>query len=70
VQLVLDCLDIGDWTGITGNLAKFFLGFVSISFDTVFMMQHYVWYSRSQSSSSDVPAEYADATSEENSALV
>jgi cystinosin len=74
-QLVLDCLDMGDWTGITGNLAKFFLGFVSISFDTAFMLQHYAWYPHSapltsSRSAEGAPAEYADATSEETSALV
>lgn len=44
LQLVFDCWDMNDWTGITGNLAKFFLGFVSIVFDTIFMLQHYVLY--------------------------
>lgn len=44
LQLVFDCADMGDWTGITGNLAKFGLGFVSIVFDLVFMLQHYVLY--------------------------
>lgn len=33
LQLVGDCADFGDWSGITGNLAKFGLGVVSISFD-------------------------------------
>lgn len=47
LQLVGDCFDLKDWTGLTGNLAKFFLGFVSILFDTVFMLQHYVWYPES-----------------------
>ena len=44
LQLVLDCADLGDWTGITGNLAKFGLGFVSIFFDCIFMLQHYVLF--------------------------
>jgi len=44
LQLVLDCADLGDWTGITGNLAKFGLGFVSITFDVIFMLQHYVLF--------------------------
>jgi cystinosin len=45
LQLIFDCADMGDWTGITGNLAKFGLGFVSIVFDILFMLQHYVLYS-------------------------
>ena len=44
LQLVLDCANLGDWTGITGNSAKFGLGFVSIFFDLFFMLQHYVLY--------------------------
>ncbi|KAL7517530.1 hypothetical protein ACHAWX_002449 [Stephanocyclus meneghinianus] len=32
------------WTGIVGNPAKFGLGLVSIFFDVVFMIQHYVLY--------------------------
>lgn len=44
LQLVLDCVDLGDWTGITGNWAKFGLSFVSITFDIVFMLQHVVLY--------------------------
>jgi len=43
-QLVLDCADMGDFTYITGNLAKFGLGFVSILFDLIFMTQHYILY--------------------------
>jgi cystinosin len=45
MQVIFDCADMGDWTGITGNLAKFLLGCVSIVFDVVFMLQHYVLYS-------------------------
>jgi cystinosin len=43
-QLVGDCLNLHDWSGITGNLAKFFLGFVSIVFDIIILLQHYVWF--------------------------
>ena len=44
LQLVFDCADLGDWTGITGNIAKFGLGFVSITFDIMFIVQHYVLF--------------------------
>ena len=44
LQLVLDCLDLRDWTGITGNAAKLGLGSVSIIFDVLFIVQHYVLY--------------------------
>jgi uncharacterized membrane protein YGL010W len=69
LQLVFDCLDMGHWAGITGNLAKLSLGLVSICFDTVFMLQHYVWYGNLRLSA-DVPDEFADATSEEVSSFV
>lgn len=46
LQLVLDCHNMGDWTGITGNLAKFCLGFVSVVFDLMFITQHYILYPR------------------------
>ena len=49
LQLVLDSADLGDFTGITGNLAKFGLGSISILFDIVFMLQHYVLYVDSES---------------------
>ena len=44
MQLVLDCADMKDFSGITGNPAKFGLGFVSIIFDLIFMVQHYCLY--------------------------
>jgi len=44
LQLLLDCWIDDDWTGITGNFAKFGLGFVSIFFDIIFITQHYYFY--------------------------
>ena len=44
LQLILDSWNVNDWTGITGNMAKFMLGFVSILFDLIFICQHYVLY--------------------------
>jgi len=43
-QELLDAGRANDWSGITGNLAKFLLGFVSMVFDVLFMTQHYVLY--------------------------
>ncbi|KAI1759142.1 PQ loop repeat-domain-containing protein [Hypoxylon sp. FL1150] len=43
-QLVLDSWLQGDWSGVTGNPAKFALGNVSMLYDVVFMTQHYVLY--------------------------
>lgn len=44
VQLVIDSALEDDWGGITGNPVKFGLGNVSIFFDVIFMVQHYVLY--------------------------
>ena len=46
LQLVLDCGDMRDWSGITGDLAKFALGTISVVFDLLFMVQHYALYPR------------------------
>ena len=43
-QLMIDCGSTGNWSGLTGDPVKFLLGFVSIIFDLVFMIQHYCLY--------------------------
>ena len=43
-QLVIDSSMQSDWSGITGNPVKLGLGNVSIVFDIVFMVQHYLLY--------------------------
>lgn len=44
LQLVTDASAKGDWSGITGNPAKFGLGNISLVLDIVFICQHYVLY--------------------------
>ena len=43
-QLVIDSSLQSDWSGITGNPVKLGLGNISIVFDVVFMVQHYILY--------------------------
>lgn len=43
-QLVIDSALQNDWTGITGNPVKFGLGNITIVFDIIFFLQHYVLY--------------------------
>lgn len=43
-QLVIDSSLQGDWSGVWGNPVKLGLGNVSIAFDVVFMVQHYILY--------------------------
>eukprot|EP00536_Pseudo-nitzschia_multiseries_P004110 jgi/Psemu1/253294/estExt_Genewise1Plus.C_670024 len=45
LQLVLDCADLKDFSGITHNKAKLALGSLSIVFDIMFLVQHYCLYS-------------------------
>ncbi|GAQ11508.1 cystinosin homolog [Aspergillus lentulus] len=44
LQLVLDSSFQSDWSGITGNPVKFLLSNVTILFDLVFIVQHYILY--------------------------
>lgn len=43
-QLLMDCGITSDWSAITGDVAKFGLGSVSMLFDVVFLVQHYGLY--------------------------
>lgn len=44
LQLLLDCRNTDDWSGIAGDPVKFGLGFVSMLFDVVFIVQHFCLY--------------------------
>ncbi|KAK6038205.1 putative cystinosin [Cooperia oncophora] len=44
LQMVLQCVNVDDWVAFYGNPVKFGLGLVSIFFDIIFMIQHYVLY--------------------------
>jgi cystinosin len=44
LQLILDCNDLNDWGGITGNFVKLALGSVSMLYDILFIVQRYVLY--------------------------
>lgn len=43
-QLLMDSGVTKDWTPVTGNPVKFGLGFASMFFDVIFMVQHYILY--------------------------
>jgi len=43
-QLFLDAYIEQDWEGINGNPAKLWLGIVSMAFDLLFIVQHYILY--------------------------
>ncbi len=53
MQLIIDSSLEADWGGITGNPAKFGLANVSIVFDAMFMLQHYVLYRHAKPTTGD-----------------
>ena len=71
-QLVIDSSLQGDWSGILGNPVKFGLGNVSIFFDVIFMVQHYILYrvkgkSKDDEDSNDVERRGLLSSDEEDS---
>ncbi|KAF1984190.1 hypothetical protein K402DRAFT_395857 [Aulographum hederae CBS 113979] len=51
MQLIIDSSLQADWSGVTGNPAKFALANISIIFDIIFMLQHYVLYTEKRAAS-------------------
>lgn len=52
-QLLVDSLRQGDWSGVTGNPVKLALGNVSMAYDVVFIVQHYVLYGEKTEANED-----------------
>jgi cystinosin len=44
IQMFLLAINYNDWSSIFGSITKFGLGIVSIGFDLIFMVQHYILY--------------------------
>lgn len=53
LQMVLQGWNVNNWSGFSGNPVKFGLGLVSIVFDVLFIIQHYVLYRKSEVPLSD-----------------
>ncbi|KAJ5654675.1 hypothetical protein N7490_001678 [Penicillium lividum] len=49
LQLVMDSSLQNDWSGITGNPVKLFLGNITIVSDLIFITQHYILYQGAES---------------------
>lgn len=43
-QLLLDGYRSGNMIGIQGTISKLLLGAISVTFDIIFILQHFVWY--------------------------
>lgn len=48
IQLIGDAIDLEDYSSITGNMGKLGLSIISLGFDVIFLLQHYVWYRNSE----------------------
>ena len=46
LQLFIDSSLEVDWSGVTGNPAKFLLGNITLMFDIIFFVQHYSLYAK------------------------
>lgn len=44
LQLIIDSSLQADWSGLTGNPVKLGLANISLAFDVIFILQHYVLY--------------------------
>lgn len=49
LQLLIDSFALNDWSSITGNPVKFGLSMLSLGFGLLFIVQHYVLYTKSRS---------------------
>ncbi|KAL1311713.1 hypothetical protein AAFC00_001813 [Neodothiora populina] len=64
MQLIIDSSLQSDWAdGIKGNPVKFGLSLVSLAFDTIFMIQHYVLYAKNNDQVDDEQVEDGERTS-------
>ena len=43
-QMVLQASNTADWSAFYGNPVKFSLGLISMLFDVIFIVQHYILY--------------------------
>ncbi|KAL3454767.1 PQ loop repeat-domain-containing protein [Aspergillus insuetus] len=59
VQLIIDSAFQGDWSGVTGNPIKFLLSNVTIFFDLIFVIQHYVLYRNAEDKDKTNPDVYS-----------
>lgn len=64
LQLFIDGASTHNWSGVIGNPVKFGLGFISMGFDIIFMVQHFVVY-RHHKLGSDREHEEAEALIDE-----
>lgn len=55
LQMFIIAYNYDDWSSLFGNFTKFGLGLISIMFDVLFMLQHYVFYPSGNNALKKVP---------------
>lgn len=72
LQLVIDSALQADWSGMTGNPVKLGLANISLLFDIVFILQHFVLYGpvEERRRKSDVLGDRADGPRTESDPLL
>ncbi len=48
IQMCLLAINYNDWSSLFGSITKLGLGIVSIGFDLIFIIQHYILYKKPQ----------------------
>ncbi|KAG4912350.1 hypothetical protein JHK82_052935 [Glycine max] len=59
-QMVLQSIDQDSWVNFYGNIGKVLLSLVSVFFDIIFIIQHYVLYRGKKSSKLEITTEQED----------
>lgn len=70
LQLVIDSALQADWSGLTGNPVKFGLANISLLFDIVFIVQHFVLYGPVEEGSKDDMFDAANGPRSESDPLL
>jgi cystinosin len=53
IQMFLLAINYNDWSSIFGSITKFGLGIISIGFDLIFIIQHYILYKHNNKQETD-----------------
>ncbi|KAL9315641.1 hypothetical protein ACSQ67_016642 [Phaseolus vulgaris] len=64
-QMVVQSIDQNSWVNFYGNIGKVVLSLVSVFFDIIFIIQHYVLYAGNKSSKSEITTEHEDQIREQ-----
>jgi cystinosin len=69
VQLVIDAASQADWSGLTGNPVKLGLANISLFFDAIFLVQHFVLYGPVEPKAKDLEDDAVREPTEEDQLL-